>query len=787
MESSRPAEAPADHSRPTESADLLKTGGVLAWCLDAATGPAGAAEGAWRPGDRVGRLTIQSLIGRGGMGEVYRGVDEKLGRPVAIKRLRPDWRLDSASRERMLREAQILSKLQHPGICQIFDLIEAEDADVLVMEFVEGATLSAARPGLGREQKLVVAERIADAIAAAHRRGVIHRDLKADNVMVSSDGSVKVLDFGIAFSLAGPAPVTLPDGAAALETPGADETQIGWGSRLTTRGMIVGTPRYMSPEQVGGTALTTASDIYSLGIMLQEFFTGTPAYGDVEAQELVRRVLRGDSASPSGLDPDLARLLVQMKDRSPEKRPTAEQVAARLRQVRAKPARRRFIAAAVVVCLALVGITAVVSLRLGHEAPLIPAGQRGRVVLLPFENDTGEARLAWVSSGLRDLVAQTLDGVEGIEVVSPERVDRLFGDVARASADIAALQRLVSDLGAEVLVHTVVRKDEGVYVFESEIMTRGGRAGKRTIRQPDLSKAASALSDRLVHRLVPVAAYSGLEDRFSDDPLANRLYAMGLDSYRKEGAGGASDCFRVALRVDPELQWARVMLGECADRLASWDESRRYLDEALAYARKTQDLQMISACTSRMARLAIHRNEFDEAERLAQSALRMARDLGDRERETEALAQLGEVMRSREEWKKAEEYYREALAIRRQLGDRIGEAIALHNVGVAIASQHGRLDEARSVLDESLKLKRSLNMMAFEAMTLNSLAYIAMKQGRLDEATRLYEQALQSYREMRDPSSASQCSRTWATSSRNGRTTTQRVGTMNKHAGWPRK
>lgn len=750
----------SEESGTIDSTDVLKTGGALAWGLgaddpDRSTFP----ENAWPPGHRIGRLTIDSLLGTGGMGEVYRGKDEKLGRSVAVKRLRPDWRrISGGSRERMLREAQILSQLQHPGICQIYDLIESDDADVIVMELVRGETLSAARPHFSQQQMLVVAEKIADAVAAAHRHGVIHRDLKPDNVMVTPEGEVKVLDFGVAFSLSERAPVMSEGGAPAeMEAPDG-QTGIVWGGRLTSRGMVIGTPRYMSPEQLAGRDLTTASDIYAMGIVLQELFTGKSAYSDVDMSSLLGYVSRAESVSPTGLDADLARLLGQMKHAEPEARPTAEQVVARLRKLRGRPARRRFFAAAAVASAALVVATALVSMRLGRETPLIAAGHRGRVVLLPFENQTGETQLAWISGGLRDMVAQTLDGVEGIQVVPPENVDRLVtaADGTRTVRDDQALQRLVSDLGAEVLVSTVVRKEEGLYVLDSGIITSRGKAGKRIIRQQEITKAASELADRLVRRLVPAVAYSGLEDRFSDDPTANRLYAMGLDTYRREGAEPASELLRSALRVDPQLHWARVMLGELAERLSSWDEAKRYLEEAQAHARKTGDRQMAAACLSRLARLSIHRNEFEEAERLAREALQMARENVDRERQTEALTQLGDVARKREKWKDAEGYYTQALGIRRELGDQIGVARAMHNVGVAMSLQSGREGEAVRALEESLDLKRKLGMSAFEAMTLNSLAVIAVDSGEHDRAEQLYQQVLASYRKQKDLSAISQ-------------------------------
>lgn len=408
--------APAGRTN-AETGEILKTGGGLDWCADAVVS-AGAAEGIWQPGHQIGRLTIQELLGSGGMGEVYRCLDEKLGRSVAIKRLRPERRRVTAeSRERMLREAQILSRLQHPGICQVFDLIEAEDADVIVMELVRGETLTTAQSGIPMQQKLLIAERIAEAVAAAHRHGIIHRDLKPDNVMVTEDGDVKVLDFGIAFSQAEASTAdvggdTFGDAVATGIVPGA---------RLTAHGIVIGTPMYMSPEQIVAKELTTASDIYSLGILLQELFTGRPAYNrDAGMVELIESVSAGKTEAPVGIDASLSRLIAGMKSLEPDARPTAASVAAQLRRIRGRPARQRIIAAAVIVSI-LIGLPfAVLGLRAHFTArrQAALAQEFGQVVeemrgvmrfgyLLPLHSVDRERaivleRMSWIEEHMRE-------------------------------------------------------------------------------------------------------------------------------------------------------------------------------------------------------------------------------------------------------------------------------------------------------------------------------------------------------------------------------------------------
>ncbi|HEX7180479.1 MAG TPA: protein kinase [Thermoanaerobaculia bacterium] len=333
-------------------------------------------------GSTVGSIRIDSQLGAGGMGEVYLGFDTRLERRVAVKTIRPEKRLGFQAKTRFLREARLLSKIGHPSICQVYDLIETPGADFLVLEYVQGTTLrKLAMEELGFERKLRLSEKIAMALAAAHREKVVHRDLKADNVMVTPGDEVKVLDFGIARSLGDPAPPSAhPPQAVPLPSTDSDRTEeLGWmfpgktlfpvdegdGGKLTQHGVVVGTIYAMSPEQAAGSEVTEATDLYSFGILLQELFTGEEAYeGDDEA-EVVWKVMRAETRPIAGLDLDLTRLIQDLQSLDPRRRPTAEQAAERLRWILDKPQRlrrKRFRFAAVVTAFfVLTGVLAVVS------------------------------------------------------------------------------------------------------------------------------------------------------------------------------------------------------------------------------------------------------------------------------------------------------------------------------------------------------------------------------------------------------------------------------------------
>ncbi len=186
-------------------------------------------------GRQVGKVRLAARLGAGGMGEVYQGWDERLERQVAVKTIRAEQRLEPEMKARFLREARLLSKLGHPAICQVYDLVEEEDADFLIFEYVPGRTLKevlAAGP-LPATEALQIAEKIAEALAAAHRERIVHRDLKPENVMVLPDGAIKILDFGISRAIEGKGASTPP---APSPADGKGENPFGGGSPLRLPG-----------------------------------------------------------------------------------------------------------------------------------------------------------------------------------------------------------------------------------------------------------------------------------------------------------------------------------------------------------------------------------------------------------------------------------------------------------------------------------------------------------------------------------------------------------------------
>ena len=315
-------------------------------------------------GSEVAHFRITALLGEGGMGEVYRGFDERLHRSVALKVIPPERRLSPVARARLLREARILSRLDHPGICRIYDLVETEGREILVLELIEGRTLKQALDEkLTFREKVVIAAGIADALAAAHAAGIVHRDLKPENVMLTPEGVCKVLDFGIARSAedepreAEDEIVSDPESETqAFPVTAVEGVPDRGGDRLTRQRTVVGTLGYMSPEQARGEVVTVASDLYAFGILLQELFTESPAYEPVSGwPERLQQVADGKTLPPGTIDRALGRLLGDLLRFEPTRRGTATEAGARLRHVLTRRNRlgRRLVAGAVIAVLAL--------------------------------------------------------------------------------------------------------------------------------------------------------------------------------------------------------------------------------------------------------------------------------------------------------------------------------------------------------------------------------------------------------------------------------------------------
>jgi serine/threonine-protein kinase len=248
----------------------------------------------------AGRYRIVGLIGRGGMGEVYRADDLKLGQPVALKFLPPALNRDGVRLARFLNEVKVARQVSHANVCRVFDVGEHESQHYLSMEYVDGEDLASLLRRIGhlpKDKAVQISRQLCAGLAAAHEQGIVHRDLKPANVMIDGRGRAKITDFGL---------------SGIAEGFEGDEIR-------------AGTPAYMAPEQLAGKEVTSRSDIYSLGLVLYELFTGKPAFEAATPQDLMRLQKESTPASPSshveGFDPAVERILLRCLEWEPNRRP----------------------------------------------------------------------------------------------------------------------------------------------------------------------------------------------------------------------------------------------------------------------------------------------------------------------------------------------------------------------------------------------------------------------------------------------------------------------------------
>ena len=333
-------------------------------------------------GSRVGPYELIAPLGAGGMGEVYRARDSRLGRDVAIKSLPAAFAGDPERLARFRREAQALAALNHPNVATIYGLEDSSGTPCLVLELVEGETLAArlGRGPLPPRDALALGVQVAAAIAAAHERGVVHRDLKPGNVMLSDSGVAKVLDFGLAKS----------DTPLAVEGSLEETPTVTVAAGATVAGAIVGTIAYMSPEQARGYPVDRRSDVWSFGCVLYEALTGAPAFRGGTPSDLIAKILEREpdwSAIPAAVPPRAKEILRRCLRKDAEARPRdLRDVKLELEEVLAGDRRGE-------------------------------AAREKSIAVLPFENQSGPDD-EYFADGVTDEILNALAQVEGLRVAA---------------------------------------------------------------------------------------------------------------------------------------------------------------------------------------------------------------------------------------------------------------------------------------------------------------------------------------------------------------------------------
>jgi serine/threonine-protein kinase len=684
---------------------------------------AAAATGTAAPafiGRHVGSYSVLSVLGSGGMGVVYKAVDAKFNRTVAIKFLSQAL-VDSDSRRRFLREAQTASSLNHPHILTVHDIGETDGRHYLVTEFVDGGTLRDWRNAAERSWLDIVDLLIgvADALAVAHDAGIVHRDLKPENILVSSSGYAKLADFGVA-------------------KVGSPNNQRGAaGPAITTGpGAILGTIGYMAPEQLVGGAADARSDIFSFGVVLHEMLSGRRPFAAANSLEELQRTIHGTPAAlPDTVPPPLRGAIERALRKLPQDRhSTMRELLADLRRVArlgaldgAPSVAVRRIRHRVMLTVAALLLAAAVAgfavLRQGGGVATAPPQIRS-IAVLPFQNLSGDPNQEYFSDGMTESLIARLAQIHSLAVTSRTSAMRFKGtkqsipEIGRILGVDAVVESSVRRSGSRVrIVAQLIRTSTNTHLWAEEF-------NGSTSDLPELeSNVATAIVDEIQAPVTPAEW-----QRLGRQPRkiaadAQDTYLVGRYQYWRTDVVGyqqAINSYERAIALQP--------------------------DYAEAYAALSLALRDYQTAGGPAAR--------DRIRGAALKAVEIDPDLA------EAHAAVGAVSVDDWQWERAEEEFRRAIDLNPDHQDmcycyaallsilgRHAEAVRLvqHSVKVnpllsaSFANLGMRLYEARRYAEAEVALQRALEMESENVLARAFLGFVYQATGRADAAVRIYD------------------------------------------------
>ncbi|HEX9185926.1 MAG TPA: tetratricopeptide repeat protein [Vicinamibacteria bacterium] len=729
-----------------------------------------------------GRYEIVSILGQGGMGRVYKARDRELDKLIALKTIRLDTAEGIEALQRFKQELLLARKVTHKNVVRIFDLGEADGIKFFTMEYIEGDSLKTVIRRKGRippAEAAALSRQILSALDEAHAQGIVHRDLKPQNVMVDGQGHAHLMDFGI---------------ARATDTTG-----------MTATGAVVGTPDYMSPEQVKGEKAGPASDMFSFGVILYEMLTGElPYQAETPMSKVMMRLshkprpvrqistdvpkyLEGVVRKCLEIDPELRYPRASGALADIDREAASSSFTVRLRHVARR--RRGWIAAAALLAVAAASAAWRLALRPTPEPPAaaVAAGPVRTLAILPLTNATGSQDLEWLRQGLPDMLVTDLSQSRFVRPIPGDRVLSVLHDlgaVDQTRFDEAALESVSSRAPAESVLHGQFVESGGRLRVDLTLR-RAGTGVPIPIKAEGTTAEVFVLVDRIATEVkanldLTEAQIKGDSVRpFTDVATSSvdalRAYQSGLAPLRERSFQAAIPLFRETVGHDPDFAMAWARLGEAylgageqreaeaaIDRARSLSEksplptAQRFHVHALAALVKDD---LATAATSYRELAKLYPDDPDVQFRLA-TALR---ELGDQPAAIEAFKRvlklspgygaaeidLAGVYWSAGRHDDAIATLRAALAASR-FGDDPEALGTVHSIlGVAYRDS-GRLEESLPELERSLAYREKAGDKRGQATTLTNLASVYEFQGQIGRALGAERRALAIAREMRD-------------------------------------
>ena len=502
-------------------------------------------------GTKLGRYEIRSQLGEGGMGEVYLTQDTVLDRRVALKILPPNLAEDNDRMSRFVREAKSASALNHPNIITIHEIGESAGLHFIATEYIEGETLkSRLETGfLSLKSTLEIALQVVSALDAAHSAGIVHRDIKPDNIMVRRDGIVKVLDFGLLKLTA--------SNSAEVDSEGETKMRV-----RTSAGVIMGTTAYMSPEQARGQEMDARTDIWSFGCVLHEMLTNQQAFHGETLTDVLANIIHREPDS----------ILAQRRDTPAELERIVARTLRKNRDERYQSAKDLFNDLELLRTRLLVEAEIIRSGEGERVAQIQPSSFLSSIAVLPFANLSAEKDNEYFSEGLTEEIIMNLSKLQTLKVITR-------GSAMRYVREGKTHQQTASDLGVQYLLEGSVRRygrdlritAQLVDAFRDEYIWAETYRGTMKDIFDIQEKVASEIAQALQIRLSPDERQN-LKKRFTENTGAYQLYLQGRFFWNKRSEDGLKTAIRYfeqAIEKDPQyaLAWAGIadsysLLGE---------------------------------------------------------------------------------------------------------------------------------------------------------------------------------------------------------------------------------